>query len=75
MCEYEIVNHSNALSKSTGSVNRFSMSLSPFKYDDKYISRIDDEEVSSTIRNILRLAPDENIIDGISGSLPSSVMN
>lgn len=66
MCEYEIVNHSNALSKSTGSVNRFSMSLSPFKYDDKYISRIDDEEVSSTIRNILILSPDEKLINGIS---------
>ena len=66
MCEYEIANHSNALSKSTGSVNQFSMSLSPFKYDDKYISRIDDEEVSSTIRNILILSPDEKLINGIS---------
>ena len=65
MCEYEIVNHSNALSKSTGSVNQFSMILSPFKYDDKYISKIDDEEIASTIRNILRSASNENIIDGL----------
>ena len=64
MCEYKIVNNSSALSKSTGSENRFSMSLSPFKYDDKYISRIDDGEIASIIRNILRLAPNENIIDG-----------
>ncbi|CUM47579.1 unnamed protein product [Debaryomyces tyrocola] len=49
MCEYEIVNNNNALSKSTGSQNQFSKSLSPFKYDDKYITRIDDEEIASTI--------------------------
>lgn len=67
VCEYEIVSNNNTTSKSTESENRFSKSLSPFKYDQKYTTIIEDREIASTIHHILESTNRKNITNGVAG--------
>lgn len=55
MCEYEIktIGDSTSSSGSRGSSNNYNKQFPQFRYDDNYLTRMEDNEVGNTIREII----------------------